>query len=569
MGSVAVVLALIIYWPAMHGQMLWDDSGHLTGLSQQGWDGLASMWTRIGATQQYYPLLYSVFWLEHRIWGNPAVLFGDNTFPYHVMNVLQHAGVALVLWHVLRRLAVPGAWLAALLFLVHPVNVESVAWMSEQKNTLSALFFLGALACWLRFDDTRRRGPYAAALALFVLGLLTKSVIATLPGVVLVIAWWKRGSLSWQRDVRPVIPFAALAVVSGLVTAWLEYHSVGAHGAEFELSLVQRTLLAAHALWFYLGSLAWPVHLAFFYERWVVSAADPLQWLYLVAIVAVLAALWRFRHRSRAPLAALLIFIGASFPVLGFVNVYPFRFSWVADHFQYLPSMAMFALAAGAAVTIWNRSTHLVRTAGALALSLVLITLAIMTSRQSRLYGADDITLYRATIERTPSAWEARFSLASSLMQQGAYAAAIEQVDEGLRYKADDALAVSTKADALASLGRTDDAIAAFNAAIAIDSTRSEIHFDYSTLLFRLKRFPDAIRELETTIRLQPGTSQAHFNLAAVLAEVGDRQRALAELEETARLSPQWPEMLRNVGNGFIALGDTARGLAVLALIRR
>jgi protein O-mannosyl-transferase len=257
---------LIAYFPAIHGGFLWDDDAHVTRPELRSVHGLWRIWFDLGATQQYYPLLHSAFWLEDKLWGEAAV-------GYHLLNILQHASAAFLLLLILRRLEIPGAFLAAALFALHPVHVESVAWITEQKNTLSAVFYLGAMLAYLRFDEERRTSLYALALGLFVLGLLSKTVVATLPGALLVIFWWRHGRLSWQRDCVPLIPWFALGAAAGLLTAWVERRFIGAEGMAFDFTFLQRALLAGRVIWFYLSKLFWPVDLMFIYPRWEVNPA--------------------------------------------------------------------------------------------------------------------------------------------------------------------------------------------------------------------------------------------------------------------------------------------------------
>ena len=196
-----LVVTLAVYYPAWFGKPLWDDDAHMTAPDLRSWTGLWRIWTQPGATQQYYPLVHSVFWLEYKIWG-------DSTPGYHLVNILLHVFCALLLLRILRLLEVPGAWLAAAIFALHPVEVESVAWISELKNTLSGAFYLGAVLVYLRFDRGRERRFYLIALGLFFLGLFCKTVIATLPAALLVVFWWKRGKLSWKQDAQPLLPFS-------------------------------------------------------------------------------------------------------------------------------------------------------------------------------------------------------------------------------------------------------------------------------------------------------------------------------------------------------------------------
>jgi hypothetical protein len=264
---VALVFAatLLAYFPALTAGFIWDDQpGHVTRPELRSLAGLVRIWTEPGATQQYYPLLHSAFWFEHLLWG-------DAPFGYHLVNVLLHATAACLFAALLLRLAVPGAWLAALLFALHPVGVESVAWVSEQKNTLSLVLSLCAALAYLRFDSTgerdRPRSPRAYALAsiLFIAALLSKTVTATLPAALLVLAWWQRGTVSLRRDALPLLPWFACSALAAVATASFEHTLIGAQGADFALTAAQRFLLAGRAVWFYLGKLLLPLDLSFIY----------------------------------------------------------------------------------------------------------------------------------------------------------------------------------------------------------------------------------------------------------------------------------------------------------------
>ncbi len=335
-----LVSVVFAYFPVLRGGFLWDDDAHVTKLALRSLHGLGRIWFELGATQQYYPVLHSAFWIEHRLWG-------DAVLGYHLTNLAFHATAAWLLVLVLRRLDFPAPWLAALIFALHPVGVESVAWISEQKNTLSAAFYLGAALLYLHFDETRRQRWYFLSLGLFVLALLTKRVTASLPAALLVVFWWRRGRLEWRRDVQPLVPWLAIGAASGLFTAWVEQRFIGAEGADFSFTAVQRVLLAGRVIVFYLSKLIWPVNLMFIYPRWSVEVASAWQYVFPVGSVIFLAALVYYAKKRRGPLAGFLFFAGTLFPVLGFVNVYPFVFSFVADHFQYLASLGIIVLCCG------------------------------------------------------------------------------------------------------------------------------------------------------------------------------------------------------------------------------
>jgi Flp pilus assembly protein TadD len=502
-----VAAVLLAYQPAFTAGFIWDDDAHLTAPTLRSWAGLARIWTEPGATQQYYPLLHSLFWLEHRLWG-------DHAPAYHLANLALHALAAGLFGLLLRRLAVPGAWLAAALFALHPVHVESVAWISEQKNTLSAVFYLGAALAWLRFDADRRRRYYWLAFVLFVLGLLTKTVVATLPAALLVLCWWRRGRVDWRGDVRPLLPWFLLGVTAGLFTAWVERHLIGAAGAAYELTWLQRALLAGRTVWFYPGKLLWPADLTFIYPRWIIEPARVLHWLPLAGAVAVTGWLWAMRIRTRAPLAVWLLFGGTLFPVLGFLDIYPFIYSFVADHFQYLASLAFFAFVAALVV-------RLPRLAGNAAAAVLLLTLGTLTWRQSLDYR-DAETLYRATLDRNPACWMAWNNLGYlQLTDRARNAEAITSFEQALRFRPDNPEARGNLGLALTQAGRP----------------------------------AEAVPHLQESLRLKPGPYQVHNNLGIALATSGRPAEAVAAFRQAAALNPALPNIEENWAKALLLLG--------------
>ena len=503
-----MVAALVAYLPAIGGQFLWDDDAHVTRPDLRPLHGLWRIWTDFGATQQYYPLLHTAFWLEHRVWGNAAS-------GYHLVNILLHGACAVCLLKVLRRLAIPGAALAAAVFALHPVHVESVAWITEQKNTLSLVFYLGAAYVYLRYDEERRRRDYLWASALFVFGLLTKTVVATLPAALLVIAWWRRGRLSWRRDVVPLTPWFALGAAAGLVTAWIEQNQLGAEGADFALTPLQRVLLAGRVVWFYLGKLVWPTNLAFIYPRWSIDASAWTAYAWSLAALLVLATLWAMRRRSRAPLAAALFFVGSLFPVLGFVNVYPFVFSFVADHFVYLPSLGVIVgMAAGATTLVAALDPRRRRWAPAAA-AVLLIALAALTFRQSQVYR-DAPTLYQATLARNPDCYLCLNNLGTIAARSGGMEEAARFYRDAVRIKPDSPEAHNNLASALAQSGKMAESVPHFEQAVRAAPNYVSARVNFGGVLFRMGRVEEAKAQFEAALRIMPDYAPARQNLAVI-----------------------------------------------------
>lgn len=516
---------LLAYFPALHGGLVWDDAAHVTAPALRSWAGLGRIWFELGATQQYYPLLHTAFWLEHRLWG-------DSVAGYHLVNVVLHAAAAWLAARVLHRLAIPGAAWAALLFALHPVQVESVAWISEQKNTLSTVFYLGAALLYLDFDRRRAPGVYAGALGLFVAGLLTKTVIATLPATLVVVLWWQRGRLSLRREVGPLVPWFALGAAAGLFTAWVERSVIGAHGAAYDFPWSQRLLLAGRAPWFYFGKLLWPEDLTFIYPRWILDAARPLAWLGPLALVVALVALWRIRPRSRAPLAVALIYLGSLFPVLGFVNLYPFIYSFVADHFQYLATLAL-AAAAGVALAGAIRRSRAVGLTGALAL---LAGLGVLTRRQAATYR-DIQTLYRTTIARNPACWMAYNNLGELLQDDPATRPeAIADFRRALELRPDYFEAENNLGLALTQSGQPAAALSYLQAAIRLRPAAIEPRNNLGIALASTGHLPEAAATFTAALTLAPHNPRLHTNLAKVLQLQGHAAEAAAHVEEARRL---------------------------------
>ncbi len=528
-GAALLVATLAAYQPAWHGGLLWDDDKHVTSNELQSFEGLERIWFDLGSTQQYYPVTHSTFWIEHRLWG-------DATLPYHLVNIGLHVLSAVLLLIVLRRLDVPGAGFAAALFALHPVQVQSVAWISELKNTLSGVFFLLAALTYLRFDAQRTTRAYAASLGLFVVALLTKSVTAVLPGVLLVLFWWRRGRLEWRRDVVPTLPFFALGAAAGLFTAWVERTYIGAHGTDFHLSMIQRGLIAGRAMWFYLGKFFWPVNLSFEYPRWSIDQASVAQYLYPIAVLVLVAVCWLLRTRSRAPLAALLMFGGILFPALGFVNVYPFKFSFVADHFQYLaviPIVVLVSASLAIASRRWFPNRHVI----AVGAGLILIAaLSVMTWNQSHEY-TDALTLYRSILERNPSSWLAHANL-GALLRPTAPDEALTHLNEAVRLKPDSDLGHYNLANVLQQTGRFDDAIGEYRRTIQLSPGMALAHYNLANTLHQMGRLADAAAAYTDAIRIDPNLALAHGGLCRTLQSMGRPDGARRSCEAAIRLQP-------------------------------
>jgi tetratricopeptide (TPR) repeat protein len=336
-----------------------------------------------------------------------------------------------------------------------------------------------------------------------------------LPAAFLLLAWWKRGMLGFRRDVLPTLPFFAVALAMCAVTAWLEKHHAGAHGPDYALSFPERLLVAGRAFWFYLAKLLWPAKLAFSYPRWSIDAAKISQWLYPLAALALFAVLVRARGRlGRGPLAAALFFLGALFPLLGFVDVYYMRYAFVCDHWAYLPSLGPLALAGVGLAALAKRlgGGWLSRTAPAVVL---LLALGALARRQTPMY-ADAETLWRATLERNPSSWFAHNNLGNTLFRQGRADDAMAEFDSALRLKPDLPEAHTSLGVARASRGDLVAAVSSFREAIRLKADYADPHFDLGLAFERMGEPDAAAAEYREALRLKPSLVVAQRRLSAL-----------------------------------------------------
>ncbi|HUB66342.1 MAG TPA: tetratricopeptide repeat protein [Candidatus Methylacidiphilales bacterium] len=552
-GAALIAAILLVYTPLGQAGFIWDDDAHVTRRDLRSLEGLERIWFDLGATQQYYPLVHSVFWAEHRLWG-------DAPLGYHLVNVGLCICSVLLLLKILRRLEIPGAWLAAAIFALHPVQVESVAWISELKNMLSGALYFGAALLYLEFDRSRRVETYAFSLLLFVLGLLSKSVIASLPAALLVVFWWKRGKLSVQRDAMPLIPFFTVGIISGLLTAWVEKHFVGAEGGEFHLTPAERGLIAGRALWFYFGKLVWPSDLSFIYTHWDVS--EMVWWQYLFPAAALILAaglVWAWvRWRWRGPLAGFLFFAGTLFPALGFFNVYPFRYSYVADHFQYLAGLGVIVPCAAGLVRVsdWmlakKPEMQPVFRAGVWA---ILAVLSVSSWQRAWAYR-DEETLWNDTLAKNPACWMAYGNLGVILFQQGHIDEAVSDCQKALAIKPDYADAHNNLGSVFIQNGQVDEAIKQFQKAVEINPNYVEARNNLGGALAQKGELDQAMAQYEIALKIDPDMAESYYNLGNIFLQKGELDEAIIRYQQALKIDPGFAEAHYNLGNILLQKGQ-------------
>jgi tetratricopeptide (TPR) repeat protein len=600
-----IALVFISYARVFNAGFIWDDESHLTrNPCIVGPLGLKEIWTTARAV--YYPLVLTTLWTVHKF-------AGLSPWAYHLLNVLLHAGSAVLLWQVLRQLNVRGAWLGAALWALHPVMVQSVAWVTELKNTQSGFFYLLSIFCFLKWDERPRklsstpriqdaaiqgradpRPPlrqtgdrrsllFASSLVFFILATLSKPSVVMLPVVLALCIWWRTRRVQW-RDIAALAP---LVLISALASVWTileqKFHA-GAIGAEWAQTWPDRLIIAGRAIWFYLAKLIWPHPLIFIYPRWEIDSSQATAYLPLLAALAGLLALWLNRARwSRAVFFAAAYYVVSLFPVLGFFSVYFFRYSFVSDHFQYLASMGPLALAGAGIVTAVGRfgelrklsraDTDALQFSGNIAVlrsksfllpatsGIFLLLLVVLTSRQTAVYH-NLVTLYTATLTKNPGCWMAHYNLGIALNEQGDTDGAISHYREAVELWPGYAEAHYNLGRLLAQKGLVDEAIAHYEKALEVNPSDADAHNNLGATLFASGRIDEAIAHYQKALVIQPDYADASCNLAGALLSKGDLDGAIACYSACLAVSPNQPEAQYNLASALFRSGRTDDAIA-------
>jgi len=556
-GALLVLATIFAYQQAWRAGFIWDDDIYVTqNKLLTAPDGLWRIWFSLDSPSQYFPLVYTTFRLEYALWGlNPA--------GYHWVNILLHAANALLVWQLLRALAVPGAWLAAALFALHPVHVESVAWITERKNVLMGFFFLLALLAWTRFLEGRPGRMwkyYGLALFFYALALFSKTTACTLPAALLLILWLKKKPIDLRRLVQ-TIPFVALGIAMGLVTIWWERHHQGTQGELFAIGLPERFLVASRALWFYAGKLLWPVNLTFSYPRWTISAGDPFDYLWLVATAAFVVAVYFARRRAGRGVEVAALFFGATLsPMLGFIMLYTFRYSFVADHYQYLASIGPLALAAAGLATVFNSIERRVPFLRPAFCGALLLLLGGLTWRQCAMY-ANEETLWWATLARNPDSWMAHNNIAIRLQHSGRLPDAFAHYHKALEINPDYGEAHYNLGNALVQDRRVEEAIGHYKKALEINPRNGPAHYNLATISVQRGKVEEAIIHYRRALEINPANTAAHNNLGNALAQIGRVDEAVTHFRQVLEIEPDHGAAHYNLASALLRLGKTDEAL--------
>jgi protein O-mannosyl-transferase len=562
-GTLLIAMVLTAYIPAMDNGFVWDDDNHITqNYLLKTTDGLKKIWFEPGSHAQYYPLVLSSFWVQYQLWGLKP-------FGYHFINIIIHALNAVLLWLILRKLSIPGSLLAACIFALHPVHVESVAWASEHKNVLSGFFYLSSLLTYVyfRFQNTGMQNHYQKnfalyflALILFLCALFSKTITCSLPAVILLILWWKCERIVWS-DILYMVPFFIFGFMLALTTVWMEKHVVGASGPTWDLTYLERVLSAGKALWFYVSKLIYPDKFTFIYPKWGINTNIWWEYLFPLGCIAALFLLWITRNTiGKGPLVAILIFGGTLFPALGFFNLYPMRYSYVADHFQYLASISIIVLFSAGLTRLLDRyklfsNAHTIKM---IIYSMILILLGSMAWYESYKYKNPE-TLWRDTIEKNDKAALAHLNLANILNKRRALDEAIKHASLAIEIDPSLYEAYNSLGNALLRKREYKDALINYAKAIRIGEARhintSTFHFNMGNALVEMNKINEGIIHYKNAIAIKPGYANAYCNLGIALLKMGKYNEAIKHFTEAIRIDPALHQPYANMGVALFRTG--------------
>lgn len=549
LAIVLVVLTFAAYIPAMTAGAVWDDTNMLFGSRIIRSDhGLRDIWFS-NKLPDYWPITYTTFFLEWRLWG-------ENTTPYHLVNITLHAAAAVVLWRVLRRLSVSGAWVSATIFALHPVAVTSVAWISERKNTLSMLLVALAVWAYLRFEQNRENKWYVSALLLFLLALMSKTSVVMIPVVLLLIIWWQGGRLTKSHLIR-ITPFFVLSLILGIVTVLFQAIDAAHFRPE---GMASRLAAAGWCFWFYLHKTLLPVQLSIIYPRWDVDTGSMTAWLPLVGIFVVAAVAWyRRRKWGRNVLVVLGCHVMLLAPVLGLVQMSFHQYSLVADHLQYIALIVPIAVV----VALINKALSRMNNAGWARRALpmiVIVPLSLLTWQRASAFDSN-YALWTDTLQKNPNAWAAHNNLGDSARQRNEPDKAMLHYRKALEINPSAAKPHNNLAGMLRGRGEIDDAMAHYKKALEIDPHYARANYNLAGLYQAFGKLELSVEHYQRAIKIEPDYANAHNNLGIVLRKLGRIDEAIDHYRRAIDIVPEDALAHNNLGNALRIQGHVDEGL--------
>lgn len=556
--AVLAVVIFMVFSGTIRNGFVWDDDDyiHKNPLLTDP-NGLAKIWKSYYSpkfnpqenTPQYYPLVFTTFYLEHKLWGfHPA--------GYHITNVILHIGNTILLLLVLRKLGLSWAvsLITAAIFGIHPTQVESVAWATERKNVLAGLFYFGAFLSFLHYQDSAKIRYYVLSLALFVCALLSKTAAVVLPVTLVLAAYLKDRPI--RKTIFSAIPFFALSTAAGLVTLTLEKTMVGAKGAEWSFPLFERLLIVSHSIWFYIGKILWPHPISFIYGQWDINTRSVVSYLPLAGVILALAGLWIFRKKlGRLPAFSLVYFVVAAAPALGFISFYMMRYTFVADHFIYLAIWSIMLLAVITAAKLLGRLPQSPRIViGTFATIMILVCFAALTADEVKKYKNMQ-ALWERTIAVNPKAWLAHNNLGVIYASQGQHAKALEHYKTTIELNPNYATAHNNAGVAFVLMNQPARAIDYYKRALELQDDYIEANYNLAVAYSKLEKNTEAIEYFRKAVQLQPENTSAWYNMAICFSKTDKIPDAAEAYRKVTELNPKYPEAHYNLASSYQILG--------------
>ena len=544
---------LWIYWPALHGDWLWDDSLYITDNPLlRNPDRLWKAWFEPGSFVEYYPIQETVQWLQWQLWGM-------DTLGYHLTNVFLHILSALLVWRLLSKFGLRLAWLGGLIFAIHPVQVESVAWIVELKNTLSLPPFLLAMCAWIDYEERGKARDYWLALGLFLIAMLCKITMATFPVVILLHAWWKRDRIVWN-DIKTSLPFWLISLALGFATIWVGQHYQEYNHDSSDVIILGGNLsklaCAGLAFAFYFSKCFLPVDLMPTYPQWIVD--PPMLWQFLPWVVfgCVISWLWTKRESwGRHALLGLGFFLILLAPFLGFKSISYMSFTWVMDHFLYIPIIGLIGLFVAALGQLEIQLPASFRLYGTGLIIAALACLAFASRGYAAIY-VNSVTLWTYEIQQNPHAYLAHNNLGSAFFKEGQLTEAEAQFEESMQIKPNDANTHNNLGSILVQLGRPSDAISQYEEALRIAPDFGEAHDNLGLAFLQTGQVDQAKEQFEQALRTKPDNAEANYNLGTVLFKAGQMPEAIMHYRHAIQVDPNYAEAHNNLGAALLNVGQ-------------
>jgi tetratricopeptide (TPR) repeat protein len=468
------------------------------------------------------------------------------------MNILIHALASLLLIVALKQMGVPGAWLAGLIFAIHPVHVESVAWVSERKNTLSLVFYLLTFIAYFKFERTKRWAFYGWALAAFVAACLCKSHVVVLPFALVLYCWWKRGRIT-REDLIRIIPFFVLSVICAVLTVYLQHlRAIGQEEIENFGGWGSRFAMAGMSSWWYLYKAIIPARLITIYPIWPIIPFNPYQLLYGVAMLGLVAGLFIAMRRYpkpwiRACFFALAYFLATLLPVMGFIKMSYMRVTLAANWFQYLPDIGIIALGCAGAAILYERLHGVGRQALVGAVCAVVLTFSAYSWNRAGTFQGEE-TLWTDTLSKNENTWQAHNHMGAILYMRQDYKKAIYHFKRGVDLRPGNCEVQNNLGLVLAAMGNLDAALIRYAEAVRIKGDDSSIRTNYANGLSQAKRYEEAVVQYRAAAKLpSQNTPGIYFNLGNTLLMESRASEAIEAYKEALKLAPNFTDAQRNL----------------------